>query len=373
MKRAFAEAALVVAVAAVAFAVGRAHPPGAPSELSTVAGKVVVDPDGTVNIPAFAVPLSSYMTDKAKEVYIDGITHPAQVVTDQGIAKYRETHNASFYAPRLAKAEKLYPVDIEDTKIAGVHVEIITPKGGIADSNKERVLIEVHGGSFQLGAVLGGRIESMPIANVGKIKIVAVDYRQGPENKFPAGSEDTTAVYKELLKTYKPENIGLYGCSGGGVMTAQTLAWILKEGLPVPGAAGIFCAAAESFSGGDSRFWGLPLDVFFSAAPPPPSPNPPPFPMAYFSDVNLKDPLVAPLYHLDVLAKFPPTLLLTGTRGLDLSSVAFTHTQMAKAGAQSEFFAWEGMWHAFLYDVEVPEAQDAYNVIWKFFDKHLGK
>ena len=280
MKRAFAEAALVVAVAAVAFAVGRAHPPGAPSELSPVAGKVVVDPDGTVNIPAFAVPLSSYMTDKAKEVYIDGITHPAQVVTDQGIAKYRETHNASFYAPRLAKAERLYPVDIEDTKIAGVHVEIITPKGGIADSNKERVLIEVHGGSFQLGAVLGGRIESMPIANVGKIKIVAVDYRQGPENKFPAGSEDTTAVYKELLKTYKPENIGLYGCSGGGVMTAQTLAWILKEGLPVPGAAGIFCAAAESFSGGDSRFWGLPLDVFFSAAPPPPSPNPPPFPMA---------------------------------------------------------------------------------------------
>ena len=47
MKRAFAEAALVVAVAAVAFAVGRAHPPGAPSELSPVAGKVVVDPDGT--------------------------------------------------------------------------------------------------------------------------------------------------------------------------------------------------------------------------------------------------------------------------------------------------------------------------------------
>ena len=85
----------------------------------------------------------------------------------------------------------------------------------------------------------------------------------------------------------------------------------------MPGAAGIFCSGIESFSGGDSRYWGLPLDVFFSAAPPPAFPNPPPFPMAYFSDVDLKDPLVGPVYHLDVLAKFPPSLILTGTRGID--------------------------------------------------------
>jgi acetyl esterase/lipase len=370
MNRGLTGAALIVVVAVVAFMIGRTHPAREPE----IRG-VSIDKQGTVSVPAYQQPLSSYMTDKAKEIYTQEILNPAQVVTDQGIEKYRETHNANFYGPRLAKMEKLYPINIEDTKIGGVHVEVITPKDGVSDANKDRVLIEVHGGSFQLGAVLGGRVESAPIANVGKIKVVAVDYRQGPENKFPAGSEDTVAVYKELLKTYKPENIGLFGCSGGGVMTSETLAWIiLKEpGLPVPGAAGILCSGIESFSGGDSRYWGLPLDVFFSAAPPPAFPNPPPFPMAYFSDVDLKDPLVGPVYHLDVLAKFPPSLILTGTRGIDASSAAYAHTQMAKAGAESELFLFEGMWHAFIYDMDVPEAQDAYNVIWKFFDKHLGK
>lgn len=377
----------VVAVVLMAFMAGRNFPmptPGIPEKPAAPqyggpgavpGGGLSVNAQGTVSIPAFQQPLSSYMTDKAKEIYTRQILNPLKFTTDQGIAKHRETHNALFYAPRLEKMEKLYPIDIEDTTIGGVHVEIITPKSGVSEANKGRVLIEVHGGSFMLGAVYGGRVESGPIANVGKIKVVAVDYRQGPEHKFPAGSQDTVAVYKELLKTYKPENIGIFGCSGGGVMTSQTLAWIaLKEpGLPMPGAAGVFCSGIESFSGGDSRYWGLPLDVFFSAAPPPAFPNPPPFPMAYFSDVDLKDPLVGPVYHLDVLAKFPPTLILTGTRGIDLSSAAFAHTQMAKAGAESEFFAWEGMWHAFLYDMDVPEAQDAYNVIWKFFDRRLGK
>jgi acetyl esterase/lipase len=345
----------------------------APRAFAGEAGKLVIDKDGTVHFPAFAMPLSNYMSEKAKQVYIEEILEPSKVITDQGIAKHRETHNKYFYGPRLAKAEKLYPVNIEDTRIGGVHVEIITPKDGVSAKNNDRVLMEVHGGSFQLGAIYGGRLESMPIASVGKFKVIAIDYRQGPEHKFPAGSEDVTAVYRELLKTYKPENIGLFGCSGGAVMTAQSTAWIIKEKLPVPGALGIFCGPAESFSGGDSRFWGLPLDVFFSAPPPPPSPNPPPFPMAYFSNVDIRDPMVAPVYHLDLLAKFPTTLLITGTRGIDMSSAAFTNTQLAKAGVDSFFYPWEGMWHAFTYDVEVPEAQDAFNVIVKFFDRHLGK
>ena len=335
--------------------------------------QVSVDQEGTVHIPAFSVPLSNYMSEKAKEIYIDIIRNPAPVIIDQGIGKHRETYNELFLGPRLKKAETLYPVKIENAEIGGVQVEIITPKDGISEKNKNRVLIELHGGSFMLGAVYGGRLESMPIASLGKIKVVAVDYRQGPEHKFPAGSEDVAAVYRELLNGYSPENIGIFGCSGGGVMTAQSTAWIQKEGLPTPGALGIFCAAAESVSGGDSRFWALPMDVFFSAAPPPPAPNPPPFPMAYFSDVDAHDPMVAPVFHPDVLAKFPPTLLITGTRSLDVSSVAYMHTQMAKLDVDSYFYAWEGMWHAFMYDVDIPEAQEAFDVIVKFFDEQLGK
>jgi hypothetical protein len=32
------------------------------------------------------------------------------------------------------------------------------------------------------------------------------------------------ASYRELLKRYKPKNIGIYGCSAGGALTAETAA-----------------------------------------------------------------------------------------------------------------------------------------------------
>ena len=332
-----------------------------------------VDEDGTVHVPAFAVPPSNYMSAEAKKLYAELMRNPAKVVTDQGVQRWRETHNQSFYEPRLTKAAARFPVDIKADTLGGVPVEIITARSGVKQGNENRVLIELHGGSFMLGAVLGGRLESMPVANLGGYRIVSVDYRQGPEFKFPAASQDVAAVYRELLKTHRPEQIGIFGCSAGGVLTAQALAWFQKEGLPKPGAAAMLCAPAESVAGGDARFWGQPLDVFFSAPPPPPRPNPAPFDMAYFSNVDPHDPLVAPAWHPDVLAKFPPTLLITGTRGIDMSGAAFTHTQMAKAGAESFFYAYEGMWHAFLYDVDLPEAQEAFQVLVKFFDKRLAR
>ena len=79
----------------------------------------------------------------------------------------------------------------------------------------------------------------MPVASLGKIRVVAVDYRQGPEHVFPAASEDVTAVYRELLKHYPAENIGIYGNSAGAVLTAMVIAWFQKEGLPRPGAIGL--------------------------------------------------------------------------------------------------------------------------------------
>jgi acetyl esterase/lipase len=86
---------------------------------------------------------------------------------------------------------------------------------------------------------------------VGRIKVVAVDYRLGPENRFPAASEDVTNVYRELLKTYRPENIGIFGCSAGGMLSGQAIPWFLKEHLPLPGAIGVFCASLHTFAEGD--------------------------------------------------------------------------------------------------------------------------
>jgi acetyl esterase/lipase len=65
------------------------------------------------------------------------------------------------------------------------------------------------------------------------------------------------------------------------------------------------------------------------------------------------------------------SLMITGTRGFELSGALYTHEQLVKAGVNTELHVWEGLFHAFFYNTEVPESKDALNVIVKFFDRHL--
>jgi epsilon-lactone hydrolase len=112
----------------------------------------------------------------------------------------------------------------------------------------------MHGGAFAVGSVRGGLAESIPVAAVAGIKVITVDYRMAPEHQFPAASEDVASVYKELLKKYKPKNIGIYGCSAGGMLAGQSVAWFQKQRLPRLGAIGIFCAGGDANPSGDSRY-----------------------------------------------------------------------------------------------------------------------
>jgi monoterpene epsilon-lactone hydrolase len=51
----------------------------------------------------------------------------------------------------------------------------------------------------------------------------------------------------------------------------------------------------------------------------------------------------------------------------------YTHTQLVKAGVNAELHVWEGMFHGFFYNPDVPESQEAYQVMVKFFDRYLGE
>jgi acetyl esterase/lipase len=72
------------------------------------------------------------------------------------------------------------------------------------------------------------------------------------------------------------------------------------------------------------------------------------------------------------MAKLPPSLLISGTRDFTLSSVLVTHAQLVRLGVEARLHVWEGMSHAFYFNSELPESHDAYDVIVRFFDKHLG-
>jgi hypothetical protein len=108
----------------------------------------------------------------------------------------------------------------------------------------DRVLINLHGGGFTSDS--GSLVESVPVASLTQTKVISVLYRLAPEHPFPAAVEDTVAVYKELLKTYKPEKIGIYGSSAGAVLTPEVAVQLKMSGLPLPEALGSSRAAATS-------------------------------------------------------------------------------------------------------------------------------
>jgi len=342
--------------------------------ISTAAGSergdsVTFDAGGTVHIPPMTIPLSDFLTPEAKAqsfkdeegvkkwVAMMSEAHPPDIVEQR--RRFEER-----YGPALERVKVLYSTRGRPRIMNGVYTEVFVPSEGIAPKNRNRILINLHGGGFMWGARFMGALESIPVASLGHIKVVAVDYRQGPEYKFPAAVQDVVAVYRVLLKTYPAQNIGIYGCSAGGLLTAQVVPWIEKEHLPRPGAIGIFCSGADGAARGDSGFLGLPLS---GTAPPPADPD------GYFSRASLDDPWVSPVRSSAMLSQFPPTLIVTSSRDFLMSGALYTHSQLTKLGVQAELHVWEGLGHGFFTtDPDIPETKEVWHVVTKFFDRHLG-
>ena len=323
---------------------------------------------GVAHLSALDVPPSSFMSAQARATFTRLFSPPADAPPMNGNIATVRAYYDKFNRVLVARARKIYAVRITSRVIGGVRTEVVVPAGGVAPRNRNRVLINLHGGGFLWGEGSGEEIESIPIASVGMIEVVTVAYREGPEYKFPAASEDVAAVYKALLRGYPPRNIGIYGCSAGGMLTAQSMAWFEHVRLPMPGAVGTFCGSASPF-GGDSSYTAFALT------------GQPPLPGArtgglgfspYFSDVSLSDPLVFPAESRRVLSRFPPTLLIGGSRDFSVSSLFHTQEALTAAGVDAELHVWDGMWHAFFIDPDLPESKEAYQVITSFFDRNLG-
>jgi epsilon-lactone hydrolase len=332
---------------------------------------ITIDKDGTVHVPAHSIPMSPLLSPEGKAYVTEhllNMQNPAMLGQQDGIPVLLKGY--------LARQKALFPVERTDITIGGVHAYEYLPKEGVSAANRNRVLINLHGGGFMGCWPACAELESIPVAAMARIRVVSLDYRQGPKHRFPAASEDVASAYRELLKTYRAQDIGIYGCSAGGMLTGMAVAWFQQHSLPRPGAIGILCAGmtlAPNGFGGDAVYTTAAIGE--SRAPPPPlrSDAPATAALPYFAGVSTNDPLAAPASSPQVLARFPPTLIVTGTRAFELSSAVHTHALLVKQGVETDLHVWEGMFHGFFYNVDVPESRDCYEIVVKFFEKHLGR
>ena len=317
-----------------------------------------IDEHGTAHVTR-VVPVPDTLSLEAQKAVSVVIADTAE---PEDLAK-RRAQASAWQVNGGEQMRKTYPVNIAEDKIAGVPVRVVTPLK-IPAEKQNRVLINLHGGGFN--ADWGSVIETIPIANLTQTKVVAVLYSLAPEHPFPAAVNESVAVYRELLKTYKPENIGIYGTSAGAILTAEVAAKLRQMGLPLPAALGIFSGSGDFSKLGDSRaMYGL-RGLSGPLSPPTGKPD-----TAYSGTTALNDPVLSPIYG-DVRG-FPPTLFLTSGRDLLLSNTVNLHRAFVNAGVSAQLIVYDGLWHAFWNEWDLPESKEAHHAMASFFSQQLGR
>ena len=274
---------------------------------------------------------------------------------------------AAVVLKRLPRLREELGVTIEPATVGGVKAFILTPRL-VASANQNRILINLHGGGRVLYPGESGTREATLMAAFNGYKVISVDYRMPPDFPFPAALDDAIGAYREVLKTTKPENIGIFGTSAGGALIAATLLRAKMEGLPMPGAIALGTPTVDLTKTSDSLFTNEGVDNSFSTYEG--------FIRAtttlYANGRDLKDPLISPIYG-DVRG-FPPTILTSGTRDLYLSNAVRMHRKLRAAGVEAVLQVWEGQSHAqYSADITAPETKEYHDEIARFFDLHLGR
>ncbi len=206
------------------------------------------------------------------------------------------------------------------------------------------------------------------MANLTGIKVISVLYRMAPEHPFPAAVDDAIAVYRELLKSYKPDHIAIYGTSAGAILTAEVTVRMKQLKLPMPAATGIFSGSGDMSQPGDSM-------NFFTlnglSGPLSPSTSSVPLLSEYVGSTDRKDPVLSPVFA--DLHGFPPTLFITSGRDLLLSGTTILHRAYRRAGVDAELVVFEALPHAFWNNPELPEAKEADAMMAYFMKQHIGR
>jgi acetyl esterase/lipase len=268
------------------------------------------------------------------------------------------------FAPMVEQMLAGADADVEKRSMAGVAVYVATPrKLPAADADKAHLYLHGGGWAFMCGASCGPQ-GAAQAARVG-LTTYAVDYRNPPVDRFPAALDDCVAVYRELLKTHRPENIVISGGSAGGNLTAATGLRIRDEGLPWPAGLAMLTPATDGVLISDTNAVNDQLDSVLKAEA-----------MAEFWAVyagghDRTDPYLSPVYG-DFSKGFPPTFLQSGTRDLLLSDTVRMHRALRNAGVEAELHIWEAMPHGGFGGL-APEDAELTAELRRFFRARLGR
>jgi acetyl esterase/lipase len=319
-------------------------------------------------VPAKTIPVPNTVSPELQQI----IAQPLRTAwntpptTPEGWKQLAESIRAAA-VPNVEAMRVRLKVTVEPGTLAGVKIYTVTPER-LLPENRDRVLIQIHGGCYVLNPAEAALPEAMLISAIGGYRVIAVDYRMPPEAYFPAALDDAMSVYKEVIAKTDPKRVGLIGTSAGGALVLEMGLRAKQLNLPLPGAIASGTPMSDSTKTGDTFYTNAMLDNvlvstegFCDAAA-----------AFYAKGHDLKDPLISPIY--GDMSGFPPTILTSGTRDLLLSNTVRVHRKLRNLGIDSFLQVYEGQSHAqYGRDDRIPEVREAFLEIGAFLNSHLKK
>lgn len=253
-------------------------------------------------------------------------------------------------------------VEVEEMDIEGVHSELLYPP----KSNREYIIIYLHGGSYNAGSPNTHRGIAARIGKASEIPVLLIDYSLAPENPFPAALEDVVLVYKWLLeqKGIKSNKIIIAGDSAGGGLALATVIKLRDEKVNLPAATVCLSPWTDLALTGESIKTKEKEEIMITENELQQSAK------LYLKNTDSRNPLASPLYA--DLKGLPPIFLQTGTREIALDDTVRFAEKAIKAEVEVTSDIWSGMWHVFqIYGNLMPESKKAIKKIGKFIQEKL--
>lgn len=145
----------------------------------------------------------------------------------------------SFYRDRRAFTQPEPPLmaEVQDLMAGTVPVRLYRPT---APQTPQPVLVYLHGGGWTIGDLDTHDVLCRQLAREGACAVVSVDYRMGPEHRFPAAVDDCVEAFRWVLAQapdlhLDPRRTAVGGDSAGGNLAAALCLVQRDAGQPLPG------------------------------------------------------------------------------------------------------------------------------------------
>jgi monoterpene epsilon-lactone hydrolase len=228
------------------------------------------------------------------------------------------------------------------------------------------IIFYLHGGGYISGSPPRYRPITSGLARRTGRRVFALDYRLGPEHKFPAALDDARSAYRWLLsEAAEGETIALAGDSAGGGLSLALLLACRDEGLPMPSSVALFSPWTDLAGTGESlRTNNGKCAMFYPE-------NIAQFASAYLGSADPRDLRASPL--LADLRGLPPMLIQVGSTELLLDDSRRLYSAIMDAGGQAELEVYREAMHCWqMFDGLVPEAGEALDHAAEFLIIHVS-